>query len=501
MQDESTKPPQESRVRKLAIGMVSLTGQGLLTSALSFVFLAVLLRLVTASDFNGYSAVVVSIGLGITVSTFSLQYTASRYIALFEDDESKMWAAGKSIMTLSSIFSIVALVIFELLAPSLSLYFMKSPNWILLFQLGGIWLFSYSLSTVMHGIMAGMKRYRSLAMMLSFSRIIMLAFTIFTLELTHDITLAIIAWIINYVILIFWTFTLIGRRLLRAKYWHRYSELLRYSAPLAVGSILGMVAANADLVIVGGYLPSLGVYSTAVQISSVLSIILTTPLVTMFLPEVSSSINRDIEISNAIRLAIHFLMLVLLPASFLMAALSSQLLTLFSGGGIYLAGAEPLQVIAITYIIFAIHFPIYSALQAIGRTVQLLIAGAIVVAMDVSFAFLLVPTFGILGASLDKAIVALVWMVSTMYFARDYLRRMDPCLFYIKAFISAAVPFGVVLELSAISNRTITIIPYSLIGAALFLICVKATKLLTEEDRALISHLLPAQMRVVLRHL
>jgi O-antigen/teichoic acid export membrane protein len=500
MEDEPIKQPQD-RARNITRGVGSLALQNALTSALGFVFLAVCVRFTSVPDFTAYSAILVSITVGITISTFSLQYAASRYLALPESSESDIWAAGRSILILSIIFTALATAVFVALAPLLSQYYMKSSNWTFLFQLGGLWLLTYSISTVMQGLIAGIKRYTTLAMMMSISRIIMLIFTIFELDSTHSISFAIIAWIINYVIIIAWSLYLIGPNLMKSRQLCRFSELLRYSTPLAIASILGILSANADLIIVGGYSQTLGVYNTAVQISSVLSLILTTPLTTALLPEASSSLNNDKEITNGIRLSFRFLILILLPTSFIMAAESSQLLSLFSGGGVYLEGVFPLQIITITYIFFAIHFPIYSALQAIGRTVQLLITGAVVAVVDVALAFLLVPSFGIIGGSIDRAIVGLVWMVSTMYFAKSYLQHLDSYQFYVKATASSLVSFVVVLGLTIMSDRTLTLIPYALVGGVIFLLCVKFTKILTDEDRALFSHLLPRRLQVILRFL
>ena len=192
----------------------------------------------------------------------------------------------------------------------------------------------------------------------------------------------------------------------------------------------------------------------------------------------------------------------LLPVSLFVGAISNQLISLFSGGGNYLQGTLSLEIIAAAFIFVGVQNMGYSILQALGRTGQALIVGAVMAISDLSLSLLLVPSFGISGATASKVLVAVIGMVLTIYFIRMHVRSLDSRVFYTKAFVSALIPSLVIFVLSTlISNRGITLIPYALIWAALFLACAKILRIFTDEDRSFIAHLVPSRLQKFIRYL
>lgn len=495
------------RSRNISRGLGSLAIQNILTSILAFVFLAALLRLTSATQYAAYSGVSVTVGVAVTTSTFALQFAAARYVAMFaEEDRKKAWAIAKSVLILSLVLSAVATAVFELVSPSLSLYFWKGTQYTFLFELGGVWLFTVTISTILQGIIQGMKEYVLLAKMITISKLAMLAFAIATLEFYHNVDFAVISWAVFYVILIVWPLQKIAPHILRKSEEEDgrsyYKVVLRYSAPLAVASIFGILSASGDSIIMGGYTTSLGPYNTAIQISATLSLVIVMPLITALLPEAASSSKKVVETSNVMRLAIRFLVMALLPASLLLAGLSYQLLSLFSGGGSYLSATLALEIIAATYLFYGLQYVTSSTLQATGLTLQALSASAIAAASDVGLALLLVPRFGMAGGAASRALETLVGAIISIYFVRSYLRNLDSKVFYFKVTIASVLPFALVFSLSQfVSDRAITLIPYSIVGIGAYLLCVKAMKLLKEEDRVFIAHVVPARFHKFLDYL
>ena len=272
---------------------------------------------------------------------------------------------------------------------------------------------------------------------------------------------------------------------------------MKYTVPLGVAGIIAVFSSNADQVVVGGYLTplSLAVYNAAVTVSGVLGVVLVTPLTTALLPEASSSSIKG-TVSNGFRLAIRFTVLGLLPASLLATALAPQLLSLFTSGGGYLAGSGSLELITLFYIFSAIQTISLILLQAIGKTTRVMIVGAITAATDILIAISLVPPFGIIGAAVSKVAVFLIGSFVSVYLLRNYARSMDRAQFYIKGAIAALIPFAFIISLSYfVSSRLLTLVPYSIIYFILFLFCVKVSKLLTEEDRTFLSHILPRSIQ------
>ncbi len=356
---ETSEPEEQSR--HITRGIGSLTFQNLGTSALGFVFLAVLLRLLPNIDYGVYSAVSVSVGIASVVAPMGLQLAAAKHLADVKNDgEEELRSRAKKIIILALLMSSFVAGGFIFFSPILSQYFTKSSAWSQAFVLGGLWLFSSSMGSVLQGTVQGLKKYASLAWMLFIARAAMVALTIVGLELYHNISVAFYAWIIYFSMLIFWSVRILIRSLPSNSGFGSqstgsslgYQKILRYSIPLGIAGIFFILTSDIDLVVVGGDMnpTSLGIYNTAVTIANVLTFVLIGPLITALLPEASSRIRNLCEISNGLRLAIRFVFLAILPASFLVAALAPQLLELFSGGTRYLAGSEPLQIIATLYV-------------------------------------------------------------------------------------------------------------------------------------------------------
>jgi O-antigen/teichoic acid export membrane protein len=511
-QGKSQGPP-DMRAREISRGVGSLTAQNLATGFLTFVFLTSLLRLLSNIQYGAYSAVLITTTIAGTVATFGLQAAAARYVALLRQrgDEEGALAAARSIVFLSLIIGAIVSGAFAISSPFLSVYFMKSSRWTGVFLLGTIWLFSYSLSVVLQGVVQGFKRYVLLAKMLFLARAAMVGFTVAGLLVFQDVSVPIAAWVVFSATVIFWTIKVIGRDLLRRNMITKrtgrsfsYTEILKYSAPIAGAGFALNFAAYADSIVVGGYLGPvmLGTYNAAVTISGIMSVVLLIPLVTAFLPEASSSSSDPIGVSNGLRLGFRFVTLAILPASFLIAALSVQLMTLFSGGDGYLVGAQSLEIIALTYVFYSIMSVIYYLLQALGRPLEALVIGGLSACADVALSLALVPSLGLLGAALSKGLVALVGMAVGLYLARGYAKNHDSLKFYAKGFVSSLIPFVVVLALSNFySHRTFTLVPYFLLGSLLFVISLKVMKVLTEEDRRFLSHVIPQGFKWILRYL
>lgn len=492
---------EEEGSRHITRGIGSLTIQNLATSALGFVFLAVLLRLLPNVDYGVYSALAVTVGIGSVIAPMGLQYAAAKFMADVSDS-GELRSRAKKIILLSLVTSLASLAISVFFAPELSRYFTKSESWTGAFVVGGVWLFSSSFESVVQGTIQGLKQYTSLARMLFVSRFIMVALTIAGLELDHNLLISFYAWIIYFAILIVWSFLILLSKLPAgfsgASSSLSYRGLLRYAVPLGIAGIFFVLTTNADLIVVGGDLsPSeLGVYNTVVTISNVLNFVLITPLVTTLLPEASFRIGNTSEVSNGIRLAIRFVFLSVLPASLLVAALSPQLLELFSGGTRYRSGAEPLEIIAVFYLFFAVQYVIYSILQAKGNTVQVFFISAVSALAIFGLSEILVPHFGLVGASVARSISAVVGMVIACFIAREFLGGLDEMKFYAKAILSAALPFAVIwLMTERVSSAGWTVVPYTLLGGAMFFGFLVGLRVLNHEDWDFLNCALPAFIR------
>lgn len=481
--------------------MSLLTLQNVATSGLGFVFLFAVIHLLPPFQYGVYSAVLVTVTIASTIAGLGVNLAATRFVSFYggADDKENSWDVARRSLLLSLLLTSVATAIYLAISPLFSIYFTKTTAWTWAFLLGGGWVFAVSMATTFQGILQGLKRYVQLAKVVFVSRFVMVALTVSLLYFFRSIELPLLAWILFYGLIALSIFVSIGRDLLTAKGGLKYSTVLRYALPLGIAAIIAAFAASSDSVVVGGYLnpSSLGIYQAAISVSSVLGVVAVTPLTTALFPEISSSRTLG-DVSNGVRLALRFATFVVLPTSLFVAGVSSQLLVLFTGGGVYFGGTLTLELIALFYIFVALQTVLLVLFQAVGKTLEVIAVGVVTAATDIGVALLLVPHFGLAGAVTSKVAVSLDGAAVAIYLSRNYLRKLDRWDFYLRGVISSAIPSIIVFLLSTlVSARLITLLPYAAAFALLYFLCVRQFRLLTPEDRTYLVHTLPGRLRKV----
>jgi stage V sporulation protein B len=490
------------REKNIVHGVRSLTIQNIVNSVLGFFFLALLLRLLSPSDYGLYSAVCLATGIGSTVAVFGLQSAATRFVAFVGHDESGSRVISRSILALSLILASAATLVFVLLSPTLSLYFTKSASSAWVFAASGAWLFSSTISAIFQGLIQGMRKYQSLARILVSANLAVVGLTVLGLLEFHSVIVPIIAWVIYGGVICVWSLAITRRRLLlpspEATEGRTFKRVLRYSIPLGIAGIVTVATGAADPLVVGGLLSQtqLGAYYAAIAISGGLGVVLFTPLNTAFFPETSSSSRDPTRLTSGLRLAFRYTAIALIPVSFALAGLSRQMISLFSGGGSsYLSANLSLQLMSAFFLFVAMQGILTSLMLSTGKTIQAMLIGIVTVVLDLALSLLLVPIFGLPGAATSRVLVDIAGFLMAVYLTKNYLAGVADVGFYAKVFATSFIMLAVLLSLSTfVSDRTMTLIPYSLIGGTILLLCVRGFGLLTEEDKRYLEHFMPSSL-------
>jgi O-antigen/teichoic acid export membrane protein len=502
---ESNLNPQASnagRGRHIVRGVGSLTVQSTLNAVLGFILTSALLRYLPVRDYGAYSAVQVSVGIAGPLATFGLGAAAVRFLAPGSTNKGgDGWGAAKSALLLSASLAGIVSVAMVGSAPFLSGYFLKgaSSSWV--FYFGALWLLTTSVAGSFQALIQGMRKYALLARVLLASRFVAVAVAVLGLLAYRNLSIALGAQALLGAMIIILALPAVFAPLRRADPSLHYRAVTSYAAPLGLAALVSAVAGNADIVVVGGYLDpvSLGVYNATVVISSVLSAFFVNPLVTALFAETSLSSESDEEVRTGTTLALRFSMLTVLPASLFAAAVAPQLFDLFSGGGVYARGIPYLQLITFFYILVAVQAVAVSVLQGVGRTRQVLITGVIAALGELGLSVSLVPGVGLAGAALSRVVAMAAGCGVSLYFIRNYLKGAKGYSFFARALVASVIPaLGVLVPSALISNRVVTLLPYSLLALALYLVCVKSLKLLGPSDKAFLSHLLPERLQWVM---
>lgn len=496
--------PNHYDVQNIASGVRSLTIQNIGNLVLGFLLLGVLVRLLPANQFGIYSAVIAIYTISLSFSILGLQFAGARFVALLSrTDPEKSWLAARKILVLSLIFAFASNVVIAAVSPFLSEYFARTTAYSIDFILGAVYVFFATVSTVFQAFVQGLRKYNLLAKMLLTSRAAGLVLTVVGLLYTRSVEIPLAAWIGFNLIIVAWALKLFGKDIIRVKGIFEYSTILKYSIPLGLGSIVYAVANYADQIFVGGFLNTvdLAVYSAAVLVSTAIGGVLFLPLNTTFLPE-ASRLENERELSNGMRLAIRYGVLTVLPASMIQAGLSTQIISLFSGSRIYIAGVPSLQVISLLFVFVPLQGITTSLLQAVGETVKAMAVGLSMVVAVVILSIALIPPLGIEGAALSNALISIVGFLVGAYLTKRFLTLSKTYVFYAKVIIGSLAALAVTLALTIfVSSRILSLVPFAVIGLFVFLACVKGLKILTEEDKSYFLHVTPSALQWILKYL
>lgn len=497
------------RAKHIASGIRSLTVQNMVNSILGFVFLSMLLRLLSPSDYGLYSAALLVTTIGSSVAVFGLQFAATRFVAFMAHDEGESRVVSRAIVILSLVFTSTATVVYIVLSPALSMYFTKSTASAWVFAASGAWLFSITISGIFQGLVQGMKKYQTLARILVSANFATVGLTVLGLLEFHSVIVPIAAWVVYGAVITVWSLAITRKPLLVAvssgDAGKNVGQVLRYSIPLGIAGIVTVATGAADPIVVGGFMSQaqLGAYYAAIAISGGLGVMLFTPLNTAFFPETSSNADDPSKLTAGLRLAFRYTLLALIPVSFALVGLSKQMIRLFSGGVTsYLMANPSLQMMSAFFLFVAMQGILTSLLLSTGKTTQVMVIGIVTVALDLVLSLLLVPSFGLLGAATSRTLVDVAGFLMAVYLTRSYLRGIADIGFQVKLIASSLVMLGVLFGMSKfISNRALTLLPYSLIGVAVLLVCARGLRLLTEEDKRYIEHFVPPTVGRLMRQL
>lgn len=497
------------RAKHIATGIRWLTVQNAVNSGLGFLFLTLLIRLMSPPAYGLYSAAALVTGIGASVASFGLQYAATRFVAFFSYDEGESRVVSRSIVVLSLVFSSAVTIVFVVLSPVISIYFTKSSASAWVFAACGGWLFSSTISGIFQGLVQGTRNYQSLAKILIAANVAIVGVTVVGLTEFHSVLVPIAAWVVYGAVITFWSLSLTRRRLLGPTPVRANSEavkrLLRYSMPLGIAGIVTYATGAADPIVVGGFLSpaQMGAYYAAIAISGGLGVILFTPLNTAFFPETSRDAHDPTQLSKGLRLAFRYTGLALIPVSFALVGLSTQMLRLFTGGAeTYILANPSLQMMSGFFLFVAMQGILTSLLLSLGKTTQVMAIGIVTVSLDLVLSLLLVPAFGLLGAATSRTLVDFTGFLMALFLTRGYLAGAIDLGFHARVITASGVMLAVLQSLSKfVSHRVITLLPYGLIGAGVLLVAARALKLLTEEDKRYIEHFMPGWLGKYVRRL
>ncbi len=471
------------------------------------VFYIIIVRLFDTTTVGAIALMMAIVGLFNVIFSFGLGTAASHFIA-FHIGKKDFASAKKSIQRIvlyGFLLSFIGFAVTILLAPDLSMIFFKSYSYVSIVRLLSTVVFGTILLGVLNGSLIGLELFRLSAVISIVVWSIYYFSGIFLAFFIRSIDSIITAWIVG----IFMGVVIESIVLWRIQ--NRFPEkgsvlstnvLFLYSMPVLLSSLMSYGASYTDRFVVAGlmHLSQLGVYNFALLITSSVGFI-AAPFTTILLPKFSEffAYGRMDAIRSNVRASITILSFLYIPSALGIGALSPMILSLL-GGAQYTSGSYALTIIMFSSALFVGLNVLSQSISAIRKTRVFIFSSAAALISNVAISIALIPTFGLVGASIGYSSVYAASFIILFYFAR----KEGVSSFNLKSlgriwFSSLAMFTAVFLSVTFVSSSLILLPVYVAFGAGIYLGLVKALKAIEHTDRDLLVSILSDNLRVLRR--
>ncbi len=193
---------------------------------------------------------------------------------------------------------------------------------------------------------------------------------------------------------------------LRGEYQTHTKELLVFSAPLIVSTVVGVMLTTTDTLMLGFFRSSyeVGMYDAAYPIASGLTVVLGA-FGFLYLPIVSR-LDADGErgaIDDIYATTTKWVYVITFPAFLLLVVFPHDVIT-FVFGESYAEAAAVLPILAVGFFLSAAAGRDRETLSAIGVTTWIAIGNVIGITMNITINLLLIPQFGFMGAGVASVV-------------------------------------------------------------------------------------------------
>jgi len=497
--------------REVTRGTVFIAAQNAVQFLINVLFLMVLTRILPKSEIGSISALTFSFTFFMTVSDLSLPTATAKFISehLGAGDPYEASAVLVAARKYALIFSTACLVIAFLLSERFS---------ILVWGTGGrqfvfIAVFIASYISVIRNIYLGCMRGLSLFGKYAASVIAVIAFgravAIFLAWSGFGVLGVMVGWLAGEVLGLALSIWFCRGQLPEPKNTYSLKKLFDFSWPVQVETVISTLADWSDQILLlaaTSDLVMLGTYFICVRGAASLSIIWLAFSATV-MPTLSGLYGESgkSRLTGALKVALRYLLLLLFPAALGLAVLSRTAMVLL-GGSSYEVGALSLSILALGSVLQAVAYVFMSALNAIAETRAFVKIGLANMVTDIFLVLLLAPRLGILGASIARVGMWVVYFILMLNTLKRHIRIEFDWVAIWKSGLSSIIMAASVWLLD---NLSIGLVPNTVLrigidlcsGVLVYGILLLLLRTLEPEDFSLLRSLLPQRLHGVLSFL
>lgn len=478
---------------------------GSITRALSgLLFYVVVDRLFDTTLVGAIALLIAITGLLSGLFSLGLGPASQHFIsaALGKGDRGSARKIILRIFALSTIASLVGSAILVIFRFQISDILFHSPSYAIYVSYTAIVLFATNLFVVYNGILLGLQKFRESAIItvvtwaLFYSVAVMLALVI------RSLFEVVMGWIIGMVIGSLVEYLLIIRSTTKFPKGGTLPDnriFYGFLLPVLFSSLMGYGSIYTDRFIVAGLLSlsQLGIYNF-VLLFALSMLLITAPFSNILIPKFSELFGRGerLEIKGYVRGSMLLLSFVYVPIALGIAALSPLLLHVL-GGAQYVAGAAPLTVIMFISALFSPQYILTQAMVSVRKTNVLLISNSVPLLSNILLSFLLIPRFGLIGASIGFSSVNVATFFILLYYSNKEQLASFEIAGMLKIWAASLATFALMYLLRSITGDQIDfIILYTTAGILVYLGMVRALRIFTGHSKVIVTTLFPSHNAV-----
>lgn len=463
------------------------------------IFYVIITRLFPTSDVGAIALFVAIVGLLTIVFTFGLGKAAQHFTSyhIGRQDLITANAVIRKILLIGIILSLSGFIFLYISSSGISIMFLHSSSYEPMVKLLSVVLLGNVLFGILNGSLLGMQKFRTSALI---SIVIWTSYYFGAVMLSivlHDFKSILIGWIIGILsgviieaVIIFKETSINDSEISHTK----ADAIFAFSIPILFSSLVSFGATYVDRFVVAGLLSlsQLGIYNFALLISTSINFIVF-PFANILLPKFSEWYGRGMydTIKENFRVSSLLLSSAFVPAALGVAALSGVLIRALSGPN-YMTSETPLDIISVASAIFVSQYILVQALAAAKRTRLFLLSGTVSFISNLGVSILLIPHYGIIGASIGFISVFATTFVLLDYYAKRYRVAQHDILGLSKLWTASIIMFLVLRLIVGFTGYNADLLPiYIISGLSIYLALFKSFRVFSKDDRSIIFSMFP----------
>jgi O-antigen/teichoic acid export membrane protein len=277
------------------------------------------------------------------------------------------------------------------------------------------------------------------------------------------------------------------------------NRMMKYSLPIYLAGYVDYFSARVDqfLIILYLGLEKFGIYNAAMTASWIVSSFSDTVSVALF-PQIAERFGRKDNgaLRDASYGASRYLALICIPLSVGLAAVALPTITLFAGTR-YIEGAVPLASFSLSCAVGCFGVIASSIISSQGNTRVFLWSSFLSFVIDSVLCLMLIPRFGIIGASFGKTFASIASFVFVLYNLKKSFGWNFDMEALKKSWISAGFMGLVVLAAQYFFFDKFYLPLYILLGGLAYFASIRMLRLVTTSDMDLARRFLPKKLEFI----